>query len=97
MGIARALLKKADFYFFDEATSAIDSSNEEIISKAIRQYLDGKTLIYIAHRLGTVMKLDNIAVVKDGKVAEIGSHNQLISTVDSQYSELWRKYQHSNN
>jgi ATP-binding cassette, subfamily B, bacterial len=76
--IARAVYKNPDFILFDEATSALDAENEKIIHDNLTRFFKGKTVMIIAHRLSTVKNADQIIVVKDGKIVETGSHNQLV-------------------
>ena len=91
--IARALLKKdAKIFLFDEATSNLDSYTERQITYQLEELLQGKTVIYCAHRLSSIINVDNIFVMKDGKVVEKGTHGQLISNENSVYSEMWRNY-----
>ena len=91
--IARALLKKdAKIYLFDEATSNLDSYTERNITYELEELLKGKTVIYCAHRLSSIVNVDNIFVMKDGKVVEQGTHGTLISDDNSVYSEMWRHY-----
>jgi len=90
--IARALLKKADIYLFDEATSSLDSHNEKLITEQLENILVGKTAIFCAHRLSSVMGVDKIHVLGGGKVVESGSHNKLLSNPNSAYSQMWKNY-----
>ena len=90
--LARCLLKDAKFYFLDEVTSAMDSYNEEMISRVLRKELEGKTVVYAAHRLSSITHVDKIFVLADGKVAETGSHSELLSDPNSKYSALWTKF-----
>jgi len=76
--IARAVYKNAKYFFFDEATSALDSENERIIYNNLKKHFENKTVIVVAHRLSTVKNADQIVVLNDGKVVEIGSHKELI-------------------
>ena len=76
--IARAIYKNPDFLFFDEATSALDANNERIISENLATFSKGKTVIIIAHRLSTVKNADQIVVMKNGEIEEIGLHGQLV-------------------
>ncbi|WP_055098510.1 peptidase domain-containing ABC transporter [Flavobacterium aquidurense] len=76
--IARAVYKNPHYIFFDEATSALDSENEKIIHDNLQEFFKDKTVIIIAHRLSTVKNADNIVVLKKGKIAETGNHNQLV-------------------
>ena len=77
--IARAVYKNPDFLFFDEATNALDAKNESVIMKNLKDFLDDKTAIVVAHRLSTVKNADQIIVLDKGRVAESGTHNELIA------------------
>jgi subfamily B ATP-binding cassette protein MsbA len=79
LAIARALYKDAPVWLFDEATSALDTESERTVQQSIEQWHGKKTLILIAHRLSTVRNADRIVVMLDGKVAESGSHSELIA------------------
>jgi len=76
--IARAVYKNPHYIFFDEATSALDAENEKIIHDNLQQFFKGKTVVIIAHRLSTVKNADQIIVLKNGEIAEIGNHQQLV-------------------
>lgn len=78
LAIARAVLRKTPILVLDEATSAVDNETEAQIQQAIENLTGRQTLIVIAHRLSTVRKANNIIVLKDGKIAEQGTHNELI-------------------
>ncbi len=86
LAIARALLKNAPILLLDEATSALDSESERMIQAALERLAQGRTVIAIAHRLSTILKSDQIVVMDDGKIAEIGTHAQLLEE-----SGLYRK------
>jgi ATP-binding cassette subfamily B protein len=90
--IARGLLRDADIYLFDEATSNIDPNNETKIMKQITELLKGKTVVLSAHRLTSVMDCDKIVVVDKGKVAEEGTHEELLAKEGSLYTNLWRNF-----
>jgi len=75
--IARVVYKNPSFVFFDEATNALDANNERIIVKNLEEFYKNKTVLVIAHRLSTVKNADQIIVLDDGYVAEIGSHEEL--------------------
>lgn len=77
--IARAVYKNPKYLFFDEATSALDANNEKIIMENLNVFFQGRTVIVIAHRLSTVKNADQIIVLENGEIKEIGSHNQLAS------------------
>lgn len=77
--IARAIYKDPDFIFFDEATNALDAKNEKIIIENLNKFFNGKTVVIVAHRLSTVRHADNIIVMENGKVMEMGNHETLVS------------------
>ena len=78
ISIARAILKNAPIIILDEATASIDPENEQLIQQAISELTKGKTIITIAHRLATIQNADQILVVDDGRIAEAGTHEELI-------------------
>jgi len=75
--IARAVYKKPQFLFFDEATNALDANNEKAIMGNLQEFFKGRTVIVVAHRLSTVKDADKIIVLEDGEIIEEGSHNEL--------------------
>jgi ATP-binding cassette, subfamily B, bacterial MsbA len=77
IAIARALLKNAPILILDEATSALDNESERKVQEALDRLMHGRTTLVIAHRLSTIENADNIAVIVDGRIAEIGNHQQL--------------------
>ncbi len=79
ISIARAILKNAPIIILDEATASIDPENEHLIQSAISELTKGKTIITIAHRLATIEHADQILVVDEGRIAEKGTHSELIS------------------
>lgn len=79
ISIARCILKDAPIVILDEATASVDADNESYIQQAISELCEGKTLIVIAHRLGTIRNADRILVIKDGTIAEDGDHDTLMS------------------
>nr|WP_255716688.1 peptidase domain-containing ABC transporter [Dyadobacter chenwenxiniae] len=85
--IARSVYKDPDYLFFDEATSALDANNEKIIMENLDAFFKGRTVVVIAHRLSTVKNADQIIVLNNGEIAEIGSHKQL-SQAKGYYFEL---------
>lgn len=91
ISIARAMLKNSKIVILDEATASIDPENEAMIQKAISALTKGKTLIVIAHRLGTITDADNIVVVQDGHIEAQGTHEQLKENCPL-YSKMWNSY-----
>ncbi|MFH1111754.1 MAG: ABC transporter ATP-binding protein [Patescibacteria group bacterium] len=90
VAIARAILKNAPILVLDEATSSLDSHAESIIQDALANLMKGKTTIVIAHRLSTIMKMDRIVVLRQGKIQEIGSHQELLKKSGGLYQTLWQ-------
>ena len=78
MLIARTVYKNPDFLFFDEATNALDAKNERVIMENLQEFYKGKTVVVVAHRLSTVQNADNIVVLDKGKIAEQGTHKELV-------------------
>ena len=89
ISIARVMLKNPKILILDEATSALDSISENAIQHALEVMMEGRTSIVIAHRLSTILKADKILVVKDGVIAEQGTHDELLALngVDRQLYE----------
>ncbi|MDE5421042.1 peptidase domain-containing ABC transporter [Ancylomarina sp. DW003] len=77
--IARAVYRDPQYLFFDEATNALDSTNEKIILRNLLKVFNHKTVVVVAHRLSTVKNADQIVVLKDGKIIEVGTNDQLLS------------------
>ena len=88
IAVARAILKDAPILVMDEATSALDSRNELMIQKSLQSVIRGKTALIIAHRLSTLRNMDRIIVIKNGKIIESGSHQQLLRQ-NGVYKRLW--------
>ena len=78
----------------DEATSNLDLATESLIERALDVLLEGRTAVLIAHRLNTAMRADRIAVVEDGRLAEVGPHSELLA-MDGRYAEMFRAWQQS--
>jgi len=92
--IARCLLKNPPFVILDEATSALDSITENSVQDALDSLGSERTVLVIAHRLGTIRNADNIVVIKEGMVDEQGTHDELMAKNGS-YAELWNMQLHS--
>ena len=94
LSIARAFLKNAPILIIDEATAFADPDNERLVQAAFDNLSKDKTVIMIAHRLSTVKNVDCIYVLKDGRVAEQGTHEELVNKAGI-YSHMWEEYNHS--
>ncbi len=90
IAITRVFLKDAPIVILDEATSALDSEVEAAIQENLHALMDGKTVIAIAHRLSTISHLDRLVVLADGKIAEQGTHDQLVAA-GGIYARLWAR------
>ncbi len=78
ISLARAILRKPDIFIMDEATSSVDTITESLIQKGMENLMEDRTSFVIAHRLSTIRKADRILYIKDGEIAEIGSHETLL-------------------
>ena len=96
LSIARAFLKNAPVLILDEATAFADPDNEQKVQKAFENLSKDKTVIMIAHRLSTVTNADRIYVLKDGAIAEEGSHGELLKS-HGIYAHMWEEYNKSVN
>jgi ATP-binding cassette subfamily B multidrug efflux pump len=90
VAIARLILKDAPILVLDEATSALDSEVEAAIQSSLYGLMQGKTVIAIAHRLSTIAVLDRLVVLDGGRIAEMGSHHELLER-NGLYAALWRR------
>ena len=88
IAIARAVLKDPRILILDEATSSLDSESEKWVQDALEKLMSGRTSIVIAHRLSTIRKADNIVVVEQGRIAEQGTHEQLLGISGGIYKNL---------
>ena len=89
VAIARAMLKDAPIVILDEATSALDNKSEAIVQKALDNLIQNKTVFVIAHRLSTIKNANRIAVVDEGKLAELGTHEELMNIENGKYRYLY--------
>jgi len=90
VAIARAILRNAPILVLDEATSSLDSGSEKMIQDGLDVLMKGKTVIVVAHRLSTIMRMDRIVVIDHGKVMEEGTHVELLKKKKGLYSKLWK-------
>jgi ATP-binding cassette subfamily B protein len=93
IGIARALLRDAPILILDEATAALDAHAEAQVQEALRTLTRGRTTFIIAHRLATVVAADRIVVLQNGRIAELGSHAELMDR-GGYYASLVRRQMH---
>ena len=89
VAIARAMIKNAPIVILDEATSALDNESEAIVQKALDNLMQNKTVFVIAHRLTTIHNADRIAVINEGELVELGTHDQLMTIPDGNYKHLY--------
>lgn len=91
LSLARAIVKNAEIYLFDEPTSALDSQTEQLLCKSIEKLSAEKTVITVAHRLSTIKDYDYIYVIDKGRIAEEGSHNELLRK-QGLYYEMYQEF-----
>ena len=89
VAIARAMIKNAPIVILDEATSALDNESEAIVQKALDNLIQNKTVFVIAHRLSTINNADRIAVINEGRLVELGTHNELLKIENGNYKHLY--------
>ena len=90
VALARVILKDAPILVLDEATSALDSEVEAAIQSTLYGMMEGKTVIAIAHRLSTIAHMDRIVVLDEGKITEIGTHQELLDK-NGLYANFWQR------
>jgi ABC-type multidrug transport system fused ATPase/permease subunit len=91
IGIARAVVRNSPILILDEPTASLDAESEKIVSDALQRLMKGRTVITISHRLNTILTADKIFVIKDGRVAEKGKHNELLE-MGGIYAEMFQMY-----
>jgi len=89
VAIARAMLRNAPIVILDEATSALDNESEAIVQKAMDNLMKNRTVFIIAHRLSTIKNADRIAVINEGELVELGTHDELMQIENGQYKALY--------
>ena len=88
IAIARALLKRPKVLLLDEATSALDAASENAVQQALERAMQNRTVLVVAHRLSTVMRAHQICVLREGRVAESGTHDELVQNPNGIYYDL---------
>lgn len=89
VAIARAMIRKAPIVILDEATSALDNESEALVQKAIDNLMQNRTVFIIAHRLSTIKNADRIAVINEGELVELGTHDELMAIEKGSYKALY--------
>jgi ABC-type multidrug transport system fused ATPase/permease subunit len=88
IAIARAILRDPRILILDEATSSLDAESEKLVQDALDRLMQGRTTLIIAHRLSTIRNVDRIYVLDKGKIAEVGTHDELAAKEEGIYSRL---------
>ncbi len=94
ISLARAVLARPEIFVMDEATSSVDTLTEALIQRGMEHLMEGRTSFIIAHRLSTIRKADRILVIEDGRIAEIGSHSELLRRHGHYYNLYTQQFRH---
>jgi subfamily B ATP-binding cassette protein MsbA len=89
LALARAILKDAPILLLDEATASLDTASEKAVQNALEKARKGRTTLVVAHRLSTIINADHIVVLQEGRIAEQGSHSELLTRKNGLYRKLW--------
>ncbi|WP_348533320.1 ATP-binding cassette domain-containing protein [Kitasatospora sp. MAA4] len=89
ISIARAILKDAPVVLLDEPTAALDTESEVVVQQAIDRLVVGRTVVVIAHRLSTVVGVDQILVADGGRIVQCGTHAELLAAPEGRYARMW--------
>jgi ATP-binding cassette subfamily B protein len=92
ISLARAILARPDIFIMDEATSSVDTLTEALIQRGMEVVMEGRTSFIIAHRLSTIKRADRILVIENGRIAEVGSHAELIKSQGHYYNLYTRQF-----
>ncbi len=91
VALARVLLADPAVIVLDEATSSVDPGTERAVERALAEVSEGRTVVTIAHRLSTAARADRVAVLRDGRLVELGSHDELVDA-NGFYARLWESW-----
>ena len=95
LSLARAVLAKPEIFIMDEATSSVDTLTEALIQQGMETLMAGRTSVVIAHRLSTIRRADRILVIEGGRIAEIGSHSELLKARGHYYNLYTQQFRQS--
>ena len=94
ISLARAVLAKPEIFIMDEATSSVDTLTEALIQRGMETLMEGRTSFVIAHRLSTIKRADRILVIEDGRIAEMGTHAELLRSDGHYYRLYTQQFRH---